>query len=142
MKNGKRPSCRAACAGKVTLRASGSAGAMPAVNPPEQEQQTLILYRWTRHLILDLPAGSKPGIEEEIGIFSETDVEILDATAMARSENRVVYVEVNIDVSRFEPGEYFLGVGSPVLRGPNTASAFNDDFGQNLLGSCCTLDLL
>jgi hypothetical protein len=58
---------------------------VPAVNPQSptaQEQQTLLLYRWARHLTIELPAGSKPGIEE-VAIFSETDVEIFDTTASA-----------------------------------------------------------
>jgi len=88
---------------------------VPAVNPRSptaQEQQTLLLYRWARHLTIELPAGSKPGIEE-VAIFSETDVEIFDTTASARMEREAVYVEVDIDVSSFEPGQYFLGVREP-----------------------------
>ena len=71
----------------------------PAVNPQNpssQGQQTLVLYRWARHLTLDLPAGSKPGIEEEVAIFSETDVEIFDTSAISRSEHQVVCVEVDV----------------------------------------------
>ncbi len=90
---------------------------VPAVNlqkPNEQELQTLVLYRWARHLIVDLPAGSKPGIEE-VAIFSETDVEIFETTATARLERQVVYVEVEVDASRVQPGQYFLGVRQPGL---------------------------
>lgn len=87
-----------------------------AVNPQSptaKEQQTLVLYRWARHLTIDLPAGSKPGAEEEVAIFSETDVEIFDTTVSARMERETVYVEVDIDVSSFEPGQYLLGVREP-----------------------------
>ncbi len=91
---------------------------VPAVtpqNPNEQEQQILVLYRWARHLSLDLPAGSKPGIEEEVAIFSETDVEVFDTTATTRLEDQIAYVEVDVDVSRFQPGRYLLGVRQPGL---------------------------
>ena len=84
-------------------------------NPTAQEQQTLVLYRWARHLTLDLPTGSRPGIEEEVAIFSETNVEIFDTTASARMERDAVYVEVDIDVSSFQPGQYLLGVREPGL---------------------------
>ena len=89
---------------------------VPAVNPQNltaQGQQTLVLYRWARRLTLDLPAGSKPGIEEEVAIFSETDTEIFDATATTRRENQIVFIEVDVDISKFEPGQYFLGIREP-----------------------------
>jgi hypothetical protein len=85
-----------------------------AQNPTEDERQTLVLYRWARQLIVDLPAGSKPGTEE-IAIFSETGSEIFDTTATARLQHQVVCVEVDIEVSRFQPGQYFLGVRQPGL---------------------------
>jgi len=91
---------------------------VPAVNPhnPSSEvQQPLVLYRWARRLTLDLPAGSEPGIEEEIAIFSESAAEIFDATATTRLEDEVVCVEVDVDVSRFEPGQYLLAVRRPGL---------------------------
>ncbi len=65
---------------------------------------------------MDLPAGSKPGIEEEVAIFSETDVEIFDTSAISRSEHLVVCVEVDVDVSKFQPGQYLLGVKEPGLK--------------------------
>jgi len=83
-------------------------------NPGSREQQSLVLYGWARHLVVDLPVGSKPGIEE-IAIFTETNVEILDATATARSEGEVVYVKVDVDASRFQPGQYRLGIRQPDL---------------------------
>ncbi len=75
----------------------------PAVNPQNpssQGQQTLVLYGWARHLTLDLPAGSKPGIEEEVAIFSETDVEIFDTSAISRSEHQVVCVVYSVNVRK------------------------------------------
>jgi hypothetical protein len=83
-------------------------------NPTEEGRQTLVLYRSARHLILDLPAGSNQGIDE-IAIFSETGVEILDTSGAARLEHHVVCVEVDVDVNRFQPGQYFLGVRQPGL---------------------------
>jgi hypothetical protein len=83
-------------------------------NPTEEGRQTLVLYRGTRHLILDLPAGSNQGIDE-IAIFSKTGVEILDTSGAARLEHHVVCVEVDVDVNRFQPGQYFLGVRQPGL---------------------------
>ena len=89
---------------------------VPAVNQQNltaQGQQTLVLYRWARRLTLDLPAGSKPGIEEEVAIFSETDTEIFDATTKTQLENQIVFIEVDVDISKFEPGQYFLGIREP-----------------------------
>ena len=91
---------------------------VPAVNPQNpiaQEQQTLVLYRWARHLVVDLPAGSKSGVEEEIAVFSESDIEVFDTTAVTRSEHQLVFIEVDVDVSRFQTGRYFLGVREPGL---------------------------
>jgi hypothetical protein len=58
----------------------------------------------------EAPAGSKPAIEEEIAIFSESDVEVFDTTTVTRSEHHLISIEVDVDVSRFQTGRYFLGV--------------------------------
>ena len=83
-------------------------------NPIEQDQQPLVLYRWARRLTLDLPAGSQPGLEE-VAVFTQTGVEIFETVAAAEVENQVVYVEVDVDVSKIQSGQYFLGVRQPGL---------------------------
>jgi hypothetical protein len=91
---------------------------VPAVNPQNpvaQGQHTLVLYRWARHLTLDLPAGSEPGIEEEIAVFTETNVEVFDTSATTQLRDQVVIVEVDVDLGNFQPGEYFLGIRQPGL---------------------------
>jgi hypothetical protein len=84
-------------------------------NPTEEGRQTLVLYRSARHLILDLPEGSNQGIDE-IAIFTEAGAEILDTSSAARLEHHVVRVEIDVDVNRFQPGQYFLGVRQPGLK--------------------------
>jgi len=88
---------------------------MPAVhgqNPIQSDQHPLELHRWCKHLILDLPNGSKEG-HDEVALLSETGAAVLGASGTARSEDKGVILEVDLDVSRVQPGQYFLGLRQP-----------------------------
>ena len=77
-------------------------------------QQTVVIYRWVRHLVVNLPARSEHGVSE-IAILNETGIEIFTTSATEQVERDIVYVEVDVDVSRFEPGRYVLAVRQPGL---------------------------
>lgn len=88
---------------------------VPAVhgqNPIQSDQHPLELHRWCKHLILDLPNGSKEG-HDEVALLSETGAAVLGASGTARSDDKGVILEVDLDVSRVQPGEYFLGLRQP-----------------------------
>ena len=88
---------------------------VPAVhgqNPIEADQHHLELHRWCKHLILDLPNGSKEG-NDEVALLSETGAPVLGSSGTARSKGQGVILKVDLDVSRVQPGQYFLGLRQP-----------------------------
>ncbi len=88
---------------------------VPAVhgqNPIQSDQHPLELHRWCKHLILDLPNGSKEG-HDEVALLSETGAAVLGASGTARSDDKGVILEVDLDVSKVQPGQYFLGLRQP-----------------------------
>jgi hypothetical protein len=88
---------------------------VPAVhgqNPIEADQHHLELHRWCKHLILDLPNGSKEG-NDEVALLSETGAPVLGSSGTARSKGQGVVLKVDLDVSRVQPGQYFLGLRQP-----------------------------
>jgi hypothetical protein len=80
--------------------------------PIQAEQHHLELHRWCKHLILDLPIGSKEG-NDEVALLSETGAPVLGASGTARSEDQGVILKVDLDASRVQPGQYFLGLRQP-----------------------------
>ena len=81
-------------------------------NPIPSDQHPIELHRWCKHLILDLPIGSKEG-NDEVALLSETGAPVLGASGTARSEDQGVILKVDLDVSRVQPGQYFLGLRQP-----------------------------
>ena len=81
-------------------------------DPIQSGQHPLELHRWCKHLILDLPIGSKEG-NDEVALLSETGAPVLGSSGTARSEDQGVILKVDLDVSRVQPGEYFLGLRQP-----------------------------
>ena len=77
-------------------------------------QQTVVIYRWAKHLVVNLPARSEQGVSE-IAILNEMGTEIFTTSATEQMERDIVYVEIEVDVSRFEPGRYVLAVRQPGL---------------------------
>ena len=77
-------------------------------------QQTVVIYRWAKHLVVNLPARSEQGVSE-IAILNEMGTEIFTTSATEQMERDIVYVEIDVDVSRFEPGRYVLAVRQPGL---------------------------
>jgi hypothetical protein len=83
-------------------------------NPPETNQSPIELPRQAKHLILDLPIGSKEG-NYELALLGSSGEEIRSAPGVAQLENHTVVVNANIDLAGVSPGLYFLGVRQPGL---------------------------
>ena len=83
-------------------------------SPPEMNQSPIELSRQAKHLVLDLPVGSKEG-SYELAILGSSGEEIRSATGVAQLENHTVVLNANIDLAAISPGPYFLGVRQPGL---------------------------
>ena len=80
----------------------------------QTDQRTLRVHRSTKHLILDLPIGSKEGTYD-IAILSESGAHILGATGTAQLQNHIVSLRADVDVGGVPPGLYFLALRQPGL---------------------------
>jgi hypothetical protein len=69
----------------------------------------LEIPRSAKHLVLDLPIGSREELYD-VAVFTSTNEQILSATGMAQLHNHVTDVRVEVDLSRVRPGAYSLGV--------------------------------
>ena len=75
-------------------------------------QVPLEIPRSTKHLLLDLPIGSKEG-PYDVGLLTDTGEQLFRATGMARLHGHVTDLQVDVDLSRVQAGAYFLGVRQP-----------------------------
>ena len=50
---------------------------------------------------------------DEVALLSETGAPVLASSGTARSEDKGVMLKVDLDVSRVQPGQYFLGLRQP-----------------------------
>src|SRR5580698_9622281 len=62
------------------------------------ESAALQISRTTKHLVLDLPIGSKEG-SYDVGLLTETGNQIVSATGTAELHNHVTALRVDVDVS-------------------------------------------
>jgi hypothetical protein len=69
----------------------------------------LEIPRTAKHLILDLPIGSKEG-PYEVGLLTEAGDQILRATGTAQLHDHITDLRVDIDLSSVQVGAYSLGV--------------------------------
>jgi hypothetical protein len=76
------------------------------------ESAPLQILRTTKHLVLELPIGSKEG-PYDVGLLTETGNQIVSATGTAELRNHVTALRVDVDVSSVRPGAYSLGVRQP-----------------------------
>ena len=74
----------------------------------------LEIPRTAKHLVLDLPIGSKEG-PYDIGLLTEAGDQILRATGMAQLHDHTTDLRVDVDLSRVRAGAYSLGVRQPSL---------------------------
>jgi len=83
-------------------------------NPSETNQQPVEISRSAKHLILDLPIGSKEG-SYDVALLSESGSQIQSASGTAQLQNHVVTLRADIDVSSVRPGLYLLAIRQPGL---------------------------
>ena len=83
-------------------------------SPAETHQHPLEIRRSAKHLILDLPIGSKEGAYN-IAILSESGAQILVATGTAQLQDHVVSLRADVDIGGVQPGLYFLALRQPGL---------------------------
>jgi hypothetical protein len=83
-------------------------------NPTQADQRPLEIHRSAKHMVLDLPIGSKEGAYD-IALLSETGAPVLGSSGTARLEDQVVILRLDLDVSRVQSGRYFLAVRQPGL---------------------------
>lgn len=83
-------------------------------NPPETNQAPLELSLQTRHVVLDLPIGSKEG-SYEVALLSGGGEYVRGTTGIAQLQNHTVILNVDIDLAGVSAGSYFLGVRQPGL---------------------------
>ena len=76
-------------------------------NPSETNQHPLEISRSAKHLILELPIGSKEG-SYDVALLSESGSQIQSASGTAQLQNHVVTLRADIDVSSVRPGLYLL----------------------------------
>jgi hypothetical protein len=78
-------------------------------NPSGTGQAPLEISRSTKHLVLDLPIGSKEG-PYDVGLITNTGDELLRATGTAELRDHINRLRVDVDLSGVRPGTYSLGV--------------------------------
>jgi len=75
----------------------------------EADQAPLEISRATKHLVVDLPIGSKEG-PYDVGLLTETGNQILRATGMAQLHDQITDLRVDVDLSGVQAGAYSLGL--------------------------------
>ena len=78
-------------------------------SPADDGHAPLEIPRSAKHLMLDLPIGSKEG-PYDIGLLTDAGDQLLRATGMAELHDHVTGLRVDVDLSRIRPGTYSLGV--------------------------------
>jgi hypothetical protein len=75
----------------------------------EADEAPLEISRTTKHLVLDLPIGSKEG-PYDVGLLTGTGEQILRATGMAELHDHITDLRVDVDLSGVQAGAYSLGL--------------------------------
>ena len=83
-------------------------------NPSVTGQAPLEISRTTKHLVLDLPIGSKEG-PYDVELITATGDELLRATGTAELRDYINRLRVDVDLSSVRPGTHSLGVRQPGL---------------------------
>ena len=75
----------------------------------------LVLHRSTRHVILKQTRHLEGITIEEIAVFTDAGVNVFDTTARPQAQDQILLIRLDLDVKRFDPGYYRLGVRRPGL---------------------------
>jgi hypothetical protein len=78
-------------------------------NPAGAKEVALEIPRNARHLIVDLPIGSKEG-RYDLALLNEAGDEVSRATGTATLVDHVVILRADIDIRNLRPGFYFVGL--------------------------------
>jgi hypothetical protein len=78
-------------------------------NPTGAKEVALEIPRTARHLIVDLPIGSKEG-SYDLALLNEAGDEVSRTTGTATLEDHVVILRADIDMRILSPGFYFVGL--------------------------------
>jgi len=78
-------------------------------NPSDTGQAPLEIPRTAKHLVLELPIGSKEG-PYDVGLITATGDELLRATGTAELRDHVNRLLVDVDLSGIRSGNYSLGI--------------------------------
>ena len=76
---------------------------------PEASQAPLEIPRTAKHLVLDLPIGSKEG-PYDVALFTESGDQILHATGTAQLHDHITDLRVDMDLIGVQSGAYSLGL--------------------------------
>jgi hypothetical protein len=83
-------------------------------NPSDTSQAPLEIPRTTKHLVLELPIGSKEG-PYEVGLLTATGDELLRATGTSELRDHINRLRVDVNLSSIRSGDYSLGIREPNL---------------------------
>ena len=78
------------------------------------DRALLGIARTAKHLVLDLPIGSKEG-PYDVGMFTDTGDQLLRAAGTAELQEHVTVLRIDVDLSSIRPGTYSLRVRQPNL---------------------------
>jgi hypothetical protein len=87
-------------------------------NPSDTGQAPLQLSRQTRHLVLELPVGSKEG-SYEVALLGGSGEVVRSTTGLAQFENHIVILRADLNLPGITPGAYLLGIRQPGLEWTN-----------------------
>ena len=82
------------------------------IDPSGATEPPLEIARTVRHLVLDLPVGSKEG-SYEVALLNETGDEITRTAGLAQFENHVVILRADVQLTTVRRGYYFLALRQP-----------------------------
>jgi len=75
----------------------------------EAGQAPLEISRTAKHLVVDLPIGSREG-PYDVGLLTETGDRIMSTTGMAQLHDHITDLRVDVDLSGVQAGTYSLGL--------------------------------
>jgi len=78
-------------------------------NPSDASHAPFEIPRTAKHLVLDLPIGSKEG-PYDVALLTDTGQELLRATGTAELRDHVNRLRVDVDLGSIRPGTYSFGV--------------------------------
>jgi hypothetical protein len=91
-------------------------------SPTETELPALEIPRSAKHLVMELPIGSREGVYE-VALLDSSDKTntpeeqrvLLNTTGTAKLQDHTMFLQTEIDFGKISPGPYFLGVRQPGL---------------------------